>query len=113
MSEQPKQPAAVVVGSVVPEQQECGSGHVTMGGSAPLMGMRAAEFDIKRLQNYVRELHAESKGHRERCAKLERGLIEALRLNKHYAQLLNEYDGGARMGFDRIEDWLERVFEES
>lgn len=42
-------------------------------------------------------------------AKLRSGLEESLKLQSHYAELLNMYDHGERMQFDTVEDWLERL----
>jgi len=36
-------------------------------------------------------------------------LKESLKLQSHYARLLNQYDGGERMPFDTIEDWIQRL----
>src|SRR5437763_10478835 len=40
---------------------------------------------------------------------LERALAESLRLQSHYAVLLNHHDGGARRIFPSIESWLDRL----
>lgn len=40
---------------------------------------------------------------------LKLALEEALRLNAHYASLLNQYDSGNRRGFATMEDWLKRL----
>ena len=36
-------------------------------------------------------------------------LAESLKLQSHYAKLLNQYDGGARMAFDAPDQWLQRL----
>jgi hypothetical protein len=38
-------------------------------------------------------------------------LNESLKLQSHYAKLLNAYDGGERMTFKNIEEWSERLVE--
>ena len=38
-------------------------------------------------------------------------LRESLRLQSHYASLLNAYDGGKRRGFDSPEAWITRLKE--
>lgn len=49
-----------------------------------------------------------------RVAKMDRfeifaALEESVKLQSHYAELLNLYDGGGRLGFKDAEDWLERL----
>jgi len=36
-------------------------------------------------------------------------LSESLKLQKHYAKLLNQYDGGERMIFGSISEWIDRL----
>lgn len=36
-------------------------------------------------------------------------LAESLKLQSHYAGLLNQYDGGKRIQFSGVEQWLERL----
>lgn len=40
---------------------------------------------------------------------LTTALKESLKLQSHYAGLLNIYDGGQRLQFDTISGWLERL----
>lgn len=40
---------------------------------------------------------------------LEHALAESLRLQSHYAVLLNHHDGGKRLAFPSIEAWLDRL----
>jgi hypothetical protein len=44
-------------------------------------------------------------------AELRRALKRSLRLQAHYAMLLNMYDGGQRMIFTGIDQWLARLRE--
>ena len=44
-------------------------------------------------------------------AELRRALKRSLRLQAHYAMLLNMYDGGQRMIFTEIDQWLARLRE--
>ena len=46
---------------------------------------------------------------RERCAELEQALAESLKLQSHYAALLNQYDGGERIIFGGANEFLERL----
>lgn len=36
-------------------------------------------------------------------------LEESVKLQSHYAALLNDYDGGARLRFDSAEAWVDRL----
>ena len=36
-------------------------------------------------------------------------LVESLRLQAHYAELLNMHDGGERMIFKDVKEWLLRI----
>ena len=58
-------------------------------------GMPAAEYEIERLQKLVQ--------------KYQHALEESLKLQKHYAQLLNEYDGGGRIWFNNVDEWMARL----
>jgi hypothetical protein len=42
-------------------------------------------------------------------APLLAALEESVKLQSHYAMLLNSYDGGERMQFDSSEAWLARL----
>lgn len=46
---------------------------------------------------------------KERNIQLELALEVSLKLQSHYAELLNNYDSGKRMTFNSVEDWLERL----
>jgi len=46
-----------------------------------------------------------------RITELENALGESLRLQAHYAELLNLYDGGCRRKFVTIDSWLKRLKE--
>lgn len=41
---------------------------------------------------------------RERAA-----LEQSVNLQNHYAQLLNEHDGGERLAFETAQDWVDRL----
>jgi hypothetical protein len=40
---------------------------------------------------------------------LKIALEESLKLQTHYAELLNMYDGGLRIGFKTIDEWVDRL----
>jgi hypothetical protein len=42
---------------------------------------------------------------------LRKGLNESVKLQSFYAQLLNDYDGGKRRGFETGEVWIARLKE--
>lgn len=42
---------------------------------------------------------------------LENALKESVRLQSHYAMLLNSYDGGKRLVFRDVRVWLDRLEE--
>jgi len=54
-------------------------------------------------------LGREIEGLNDQCNELEAALRESLKLQSHYAALLNDYDGGKRMGFSSVEAWLNRL----
>jgi len=41
--------------------------------------------------------------------KLETALAESVKLQSHYAKLLNQYDGGERIVFKSFTEWIERL----
>lgn len=43
--------------------------------------------------------------------RMSNALDEAMKLQTHYAELLNDYDGGKRVGFQSGEAWMERLEE--
>ena len=54
-------------------------------------------------------MHGLEKVECERCAELEQALAESLKLQSHYAALLNQYDGGERIIFGGANEFLERL----
>jgi len=40
-----------------------------------------------------------------------RALTESVKLQSHYAELLNMFDGGSRMSFASSEEWIQRLRE--
>lgn len=40
---------------------------------------------------------------------IDRALAESVKLQSHYARLLNDYDGGKRFTFESPESWIERL----
>lgn len=47
------------------------------------------------------------------CNQLERlkkALEESLKLQAHYAKLLNMHDGGERLIFETVDAWMERLY---
>jgi hypothetical protein len=46
---------------------------------------------------------------RDKIVALREALDESVKLQSHYAALLNDYDGGKRLQFATADDWLERL----
>jgi len=40
---------------------------------------------------------------------MEEALKESLKLQSHYAELLNMHDGGERMQFKTVDEWMDRL----
>ncbi len=45
----------------------------------------------------------------EKLSTLQRALVESVKLQSHYAGLLNQYDGGKRLQFANVREWIERI----
>lgn len=60
--------------------------------------------EIATLKEQVRELEAEKK-------RIRKSLEECLKLQNHYASLLNLYDGGSRLTFRSAQEWINRLQE--
>jgi len=41
--------------------------------------------------------------------KLKEALEESIKLQSHYAGLLNMYDGGERLQFKNVDEWMDRL----
>lgn len=54
---------------------------------------------------------AELKSNTRPASNLEIALAESLKLQSHYAVLLNGHDGGERQTFDSVDDWICRLKE--
>jgi hypothetical protein len=48
-------------------------------------------------------------GPMDRFERVEAALSESVKLQSHYARLLNQYDGGTRLQFANAQDWLDRL----
>lgn len=60
--------------------------------------------EVERLRNHVHGDHLLLLAIRD-------ALDESVKLQSHYAKLLNEYDGGKRMVFTSVDEWIERLKE--
>jgi hypothetical protein len=56
----------------------------------------------------IRE-HVESHERLRELTELRHALDESVKLQSHYAGLLNRYDGGERLQFGSVQDWLDRL----
>ena len=45
----------------------------------------------------------------KRIDQLEEALKESVKLQSHYAQLLNMHDGGERLQFNNADEWVDRL----
>ena len=45
----------------------------------------------------------------EEIQRLKNALEESVKLQSHYAGLLNQYDGGKRLQFKDADEWMERL----
>jgi len=45
----------------------------------------------------------------KRIDQLEEALEESVKLQSHYAKILNMYDGGERMEFQTVDEWVDRL----
>ena len=73
--------------------------------------MTDAETELEELG---RELRAEREAHESGVREIERlreALEHSVRVQSHYAWLLNMCDGGQRMRFDDADTWLNRLKE--
>lgn len=63
------------------------------------------------LDNQIVELVAKVAGNLEERVTLRVALEESVKLQSHYAELLNMWDGGHRIAFKDATAWLERLSE--
>lgn len=56
-----------------------------------------------------KRLHAEIERLRGQNEQVWKALTESVKLQTHYAGILNQYDGGVRIQFFSTEAWLERL----
>jgi hypothetical protein len=49
------------------------------------------------------------KGMSDYIHELQRALDESVKLQSHYAGLLNQYDGGQRIQFANADEWIKRL----
>ena len=51
------------------------------------------------------------KGLSDHFKEIQRALDESVKLQSHYAGLLNQYDGGHRLQFANADEWIRRLAE--
>lgn len=66
-------------------------------------------YSVDNIDILVRNLYIETARLFQSPSKLEKALEESLKLQCHYASLLNQYDGGQRMIFKDSEEWIARL----
>jgi hypothetical protein len=74
-----------------------------------LAGTPESIAELRRLQHSEAQLNALHEAALERTRKLAAALEESLKLQSHYAELLNIYDGGKRLQFATADQWLTRL----
>lgn len=79
---------------------KCGPDKLTAFKITEIVWNEARKFD----EPYRNDSRAER-------LRLTVALRESLKLQTHYAKLLNMHDGGQRIGFESVEDWLKRLEE--
>jgi hypothetical protein len=76
-----------------------------------LAGTPESITELKRLQREETLLKAQREDLECRNKKLTAALEESLKLQSHYAKLLNFYDNGQRREFNSSAEWLARLDE--
>lgn len=86
--------------------------------SSDAADVKDAANSIERLRAKVRSLYTTLKAVGQKMADMERNeealnhaLEESLKLQSHYARLLNMHDGGERRQFDTPREWMDRISE--
>lgn len=87
--------------------------------TVPFAAWASAEISRLEVRNAELEakngrLRAERDAERDRAelwktAKLDEALEESVKMQSHYAALLNDYDGGKRIVFASADEWLKRL----
>lgn len=75
---------------------------------APALEDGLCGFCLEHSPKTVREL---LRRQRDRIGELRHGLDESVKLQAHYAELLNMHDGGERRAFKDADEWLRRLGE--
>lgn len=71
-----------------------------------------AEFSAWQSDDCPRDSQIEAAAHIANAfPDLARALEESVKLQTHYAELLNMYDGGKRIGFNSADAWIDRLRE--
>lgn len=65
--------------------------------------------DVKCFSEQLAERARAYYGDKNTAKTLTKALEESLKLQSHYAKLLNMHDGGQRMEFPTIEKWINRL----
>ncbi len=73
------------------------------GCNDPLPPTHSEKATLRAQRDYYRTAAAALRG------ELETALAASLKLQSHYAGILNMYDGGNRILFENVNQWLERL----
>jgi hypothetical protein len=80
-------------------------------GRGLLMELRKVQATATANKEEIERLQTELAALREENQKLREALDESVKLQSHYAVLLNEYDGGKRQHFVNSGAWIRRLDE--
>lgn len=91
--------------------------HYKLGGAHADSGARNCDCEIakeyREADRACDEFFAQKKASRSSLesenARLREALKESVKLQSHYAMLLNGWDGGKRIEFKSSDEWLERL----
>ncbi len=95
-----------------------GRRHANMGDQVAAMSQELREVKAERDSLQVRfdsmdNVCTEQRKRAERAEadvdRMTHGLDELVKLQAHYAKLLNEFDGGERIAFTSADEWLKRL----
>ena len=65
--------------------------------------------DFEAVKDMARLAREENEALKTRVAALEAALEKSVKLQSHYAELLNDYDDGQRLSFENADAWIARL----
>ena len=61
------------------------------------------------MENPAEHWESVARGNFKRIDHLEEALKESIKIQSHYAKLLNMHDGGERIEFQTVDEWVDRL----